>query len=321
MLYNVKAGIIGLDNLGCAYANLLKKHVKNLNLIAACGRSQKELLFAKNDLSLEYVYSDEKALFENHDIDVIFIFSETHLTPHQTIQAIEKGKHVFLLSPIALNVEDAQAVFKCADSHPSQAVMAASNVRFIPLLKLVKTYIDNGSIGKLNHLTVDSTFINSLSKKLSKPSGSVFLDTALDEIDLCDWLFEDKFVKVNVKAMKETIICQAETESGSSVDLIMQTKIKKANSYLNIYGEKGQIIVSNTNHISFKLYKEDGTKSDVFLDDVHQFMFPEYLQLQYYTDLILSKDRSFLKVIHAVDMMKLALAFEKSKVLGQTIEL
>ena len=60
MLYNVKAGIIGLDDLGRAYSHLIKSHIKNLNLIAAYGRTQKELLFAKNELSLEYVYSDEK---------------------------------------------------------------------------------------------------------------------------------------------------------------------------------------------------------------------------------------------------------------------
>jgi len=77
MLYNVKAGIIGLDDIGKAYAKLIKDHVKNLSLIAAYGRTQKELLFAKNELSLEYVYSDEKSLIENHDVDVIFIFSDT----------------------------------------------------------------------------------------------------------------------------------------------------------------------------------------------------------------------------------------------------
>ena len=104
MLYNVKAGIIGLEELGRQFAHLVNDHVKNLNLIAACGRTQNELLFAKNDLSLEYVYSDDKSLFENHDIDVIFVCSQTHLRPHQAIQAIEAGKHVYILSPTALNL-------------------------------------------------------------------------------------------------------------------------------------------------------------------------------------------------------------------------
>lgn len=138
MLYQVKAGILGLEELGGKYAYLLKEHIKDLSLIGAAGRTQKELLFAKNDLSLEYVYSDEKALVENHDIDAICIFGDAQRRPHLAISAIEAGKHVFMADPIALNVEDAEAVNKVAKSHPSQVVMVSSFVRFDALLQVVK---------------------------------------------------------------------------------------------------------------------------------------------------------------------------------------
>ena len=95
MLYQVKAGILGLNDLGKEYAILLKEHIKDLTLLGSAGRTQKELLFAKNDLSLEYVYSDDRSLIENHDIDALCIFGNAQQRPHLAIQAIEAGKHLF----------------------------------------------------------------------------------------------------------------------------------------------------------------------------------------------------------------------------------
>ena len=321
MLYQVKAGILGLDELGKEYATLLKEHIKDLSLIGAAGRTQKELLFAKNDLSLEYVYSDERSLIENHDIDAICIFGNAQQRPHLAIQALEAGKHLFMADPIALNVEDAEAVHKAGDSRPSQVVMVSSQVRFDTLLKTVKKTIAKGDIGVINHISLDSSFFKGMNRKYSQKSGSIFLDTALDEIDLCHWLLDDTFALVDVSVINNTVKCEATTAKGISVSLITQPTIQKEQSYINIYGNKGQIIISNTNHRSFKIYKDSGEKIDVFREDYHGFIFPEYLQLHHFTQAILGKEKRRLKTKNAVENIKLAVAFEKAKVLEKRVEL
>ncbi|MDA8692720.1 Gfo/Idh/MocA family oxidoreductase, partial [Saprospiraceae bacterium] len=279
MLYNVKAGIIGLENLGLVYARLIKSHIKNLNLIAAYGRSQKELLFAKNDLSLEYVYSDEKSLIQNHDIDLIFIFSDADRRPHQAIQAIEAGKHVFLANPIALNYEDACAIQKAAKSRPSQVVI----VSFSPLLDLVKKDIKSGKIGMINHLSIDSSFMHSVHKEHHKPTGSLFFNHALDEIELCQALLDLPIDNVKVHVQRDTLICNGETKEGSSFTLIVQPQINKGQSYMTIYGNKGQIILNNGNHKSYKLYTDRGLKEEIYVSREERFIYPEYLQLHHFT--------------------------------------
>lgn len=320
MLYNVKAGIIGLDELGKQFANLLKTHIKNLNLLAACGRTQNELLFAKNDLSLEYVYADEKALFENHDIDVVFIFSEIHLRAHQAIQAIEAGKHVYMMSPIALNVEDAQAVAKVASSHPSQRVMAGSKVRFSPVFKLLKKVIANNQIGIIRHITINADFINSLNKQFGKASGSLFLDKTMDEIELCQYLLNDAFEVVNVRKHGETVLCQADISNTLTMNLTIQPDIPDTVSYLNIYGDKGQIFVSNKDSRSFKVVDKNGNVSVETIHADEQFVYAEYLQLHHFVNAIMGKERIVPTLTEAVNAMQLALAFEKSKVLGGEVK-
>lgn len=321
MLYQVKAGILGLEELGKQYAVLLKEHIKDLSLIGAAGKTQKELLFAKSDLSLEYVYSDEKSLIENHDIDALCIFGDPQQRPHLAIEAINAGKHLFIADPIALNVDDAIAVHAAADSRPSQVVMVSSSVRFDALLNTVKRVIDNGDIGIINHISLDSAFFNSINRKFSKASGSMFIDAALDEIDLCHWLLGEEFAEVKVAINNNTVICDAKTANNISINLIVQPTIQKEQSYINIYGNKGQILVSNTNHRSFKLYKDSGEKVDIYREAYNGFVFPEYLQLHHFTQAILGKQKRKIKTEPATQNIKLAVAFEKAKVLEKKIVL
>jgi predicted dehydrogenase len=321
MLYNVKAGIIGLGDLGVAYARLIIDHVKNLNLIAACGRSQKELLLAKNELSLEYVYSDEKSLIENHDIEVIFNFSNEQNRAHLSIMALEAGKHLFVANPIALNVEDAIAVRKTAQSHPSQQAMAISNVRFSPLLHKLKETLELGTIGKINHIELNNAFVKAMGKSYHMASGSAFLDSALEELDLCLFLMEDTIEKVDVDTLDKMLICHAKTTGQSSFSLMLSDNLGAADSYLKIYGSKGHIIVANNNAESFQVYDMTNGNTTVHKEEDARFNYFEYLQLHHFTRVLLGKEKSQVKLDHAVELIKLAVGFEKSKVLEQPINL
>lgn len=320
MLYQVKVGILGLERQGEKYAHLLKNHIKDVSLIGAVGRNQKELLLAKNDLSLEYVYSDEKALIENHDIDAVCIFGDSRRRPLLAISAIEAGKHVFIADPVALNVEDAESVHKCAQSRPSQFVMVSSLVHFDAQLQAAKQIIDRGDIGVINHISLDNAFFSGLNRQYEVSSGSSILDNALDEIELCQWLLSDQITEVSVKKNNNTIICEGLTDRASSINLIVQPEIKKEQSYVNIYGNKGQIIISNTNNRSFKLYGDSGEKRDIYHDDAQGFTFSEYLQLHHFGQTILGKLRKSSNTAQAVDVMKLAVAFEKAAVLSTKIK-
>ncbi|NBU51563.1 MAG: gfo/Idh/MocA family oxidoreductase [Chitinophagia bacterium] len=218
MLYQVKAGIIGLDKLGMIYAGLIKDHVKDLSLIAAAGRTQKELLYAKNDLSLEYVYGDEKALLENHDVDALFVFSEARFKANLAIQAIDAGKHVFLVNPIALNLDDAVAVQKTASSHPSQTVMCASPVKSFPILLKLKSFIDSGQLGKIHFIHTDSSFFQSMKKEYASSSGSRYLDKLLDELELFNWIYDGELSE----ALVET---SGNSRDGKKQSIELETKL------------------------------------------------------------------------------------------------
>jgi len=124
-----------------------------------------------------------------------------------------------------------------------------------------------------------------------------------------------------VDVNRETLICKASNDNSTAATIIVQPKVKKGQSYLTIYGNKGQIIVSNTNTKSYKLYTETGERKEVTVENPKRFLYPEYLQLHHFTKTILGHVRPKVRLDHAVNIIELAVAFEKSKVLGGQVVL
>lgn len=319
MLYNVKAGIVGLEDLGMQFASLINDHVKNLNLIAASGRTQKELLYAKNELSLEYVYGDEKALFDNHDIDAVLICADPRFRANLAIQAIDKGKHVFLLNPLALNVDDAQSIWKTADSHPSQFVMCASMVSSLNFVSRIQHLVNSANMGKLEHVEIDSNFISSINKKHGSPSGSKYLDRLLDEIEFCQHIDHREFDEVEVTTYRSFKMAKALHKGRSLWQLNLLNNKNARHGFLSMSFEEGRLMMSNDKLDEIHLYHAEGKHEIISTDPEYGFNYPEYLQLHHFTQCILGKEKNKLKLTAPLEAMKLALAFEKADVLGEKV--
>ncbi|MBT8190403.1 MAG: Gfo/Idh/MocA family oxidoreductase [Bacteroidia bacterium] len=319
MLYNVKAGIIGLDELGRQYANLLKYHVKELNLIGGSGRTQKELLFAKNELSLEYVYPDYHQLIENHDIDAIFVFCPPDQKSFVTSKAIEAGKHVFIDTPIATNVEDAEFLIKTAESHPSQISMAGFPFRLNSSLNRVKEFIELGKIGLIKSITTDSAFTHGISSRYVQPSGSFFIDYSLNEIDLILWLTGENIKWIQTNMVHSDAHVRMLTESGALCDLTVFGHNERQDSSLVIRGTDGIIKLDNYNPfvLDYSSGQDKLSKRIFVADDIE--MDNDYLHLKHFVDVIMGRASNTLKLRSNSKALEYAIAMEKSKVLNQAV--
>lgn len=319
MLYNVKAGIIGLDELGREYASLVKYHVKDLNLIGGSGRTQKELLFAKNELSLEYVYPDYNHLIENHDIDAVLIFCPPDQKSFIASKAIEAGKHVFIGTPISTNVEDAEYLVKTAESHPSQVSMSGFSFRLNSRLKRVKEFIDLGKIGTVKSIETDSAFTHGLSSRFVQPSGSFFIDYALNEIDICLWLIGDTMKSIQTNMVQSDAHVRFISSNDAICDLTVYGHNERQDASLVIHGTDGSIKMENHNPyvLEYSSGQDKLSKRIFAADDIE--MDPDYTHLKHFVDVILGKNTNKLNLRSNKTALEYAIAMEKSKVLKQTI--
>ena len=320
MLNTVKAGIIGLDQVGRSFSILINEHVKFLELMAASGRSQNELLFAKNDMSLPYVYSDTAQLIENHDVDALFIFCSPEQKVDLTTKAIEAGKHVFISQPIATNVEDAAFLIKIAERHPSQVSMSGFPHRLDPSYNQLKKLIEKGVIGDILSVDMDSNLTQNLTSRYITPSGSPFIDYALNEIDIILWLFGKKSSRVQCNSNGDIIIASMDME-GVALNFRLYLESGPKHSILRIIGSNGSLAYDNHAQTITQFNIHGDISSSVYIrDDINSYHL-DYQHARHFVNVILGKKKNQLFLSSNLNALKVAIAMEKAKTLKQEVQI
>ena len=108
----VKIGIVGLGGIGTVhYRNY--QYIDQCKVVAAvCHSEESKHKARKFNLA---VYDDLETMVENEELDVIDICTPTYLHKTQVLESLTLDKHVIVEKPIALNKQDAQAMFDLAE--------------------------------------------------------------------------------------------------------------------------------------------------------------------------------------------------------------
>lgn len=195
----VNIGIVGLGRLGKRHADNLLRRIDGVNLIAAASPIEAERDYAKNTLGLSHVFDSLEALLGIQDIDAVVLVTPTSLHAEQSIAVLEKGKHLFVEKPLALDVESCEkveAVFKKTKQHsPQQIAMVGFVRRFDPSYVAAKQAILNDEVGEpffVRSQTCDQFDPDGFFVKFSETSGGLIMDCNVHDIDLVRWFLTDK---------------------------------------------------------------------------------------------------------------------------------
>ena len=104
------------------------------------------------------VHSSYEALLADPEIDVVYIPLPNHLHAEWTIKAARAGKHVLCEKPMALTVEDVDAM-TAACCEAGVVLAEAFMYRHHPQTLKVKELLDSGAIGTLRFLRGSFSFL------------------------------------------------------------------------------------------------------------------------------------------------------------------
>lgn len=155
----IKWGIIGLGNIASQFAaDLLLVEDSELTAVASRDIAKAEQ-FAEKFNALR-MYNSYDLIFEDSDVDIIYI-----ATPHNShaalaIKALENGKHVLCEKPMSLSFKDAERMIEASKKH-NKFFMEAFWTRFIPSVQDVLQKVNNGIIGDINYIKADFAFYGS----------------------------------------------------------------------------------------------------------------------------------------------------------------
>ena len=152
----VKWGIIGLGKIAHQFAQELLI-VEDAEIAGVASRTLEKASEFAQTYNCKKVYGSYEALFDDAEIDIVYI-----ATPHNshavlTIKALENNKHVLCEKPIALKYADAFQMI-AASRKNNKFFMEAFWTRFNPSFQESLNRIKNGEIGAVKYISADFAF-------------------------------------------------------------------------------------------------------------------------------------------------------------------
>ena len=275
----LKFSVIGL-RVGEVVAAHVLKHPK-AELRGICDIDEKKLkeLPEKWGADIPVKTTDYKDLVSDPDTDVIVVASPDHFHREQAIAALEAGKHVFCEKPLALTMEDCNAIID-AEAKAVGKFFVGQVCRFAPGFAKAKELVDRGVLGEL--FLVESEYAHDYSfmgtecwRSDPKINRYGFVGGGCHAVDLVRW-FAGNPTEVSAYGNQKCL-----TDWPPTMDAVMaiyqlpkntigkvfcSTGCKRPYTMRTvIYGTKGTIICDNTSS-NIQVYSTDwlnpSTKED-----------------------------------------------------------
>ena len=131
---------------------------KRNQLLAVGSRAQESAKQYAKEWNIPRAHGSYEALLADPEIDVIYNPLPNHLHAEWTIKAVESGKHVLCEKPLALTVDEVDAIKETAQKH-GRVVAEAFMYRHHPQTHKVQQLIRSGSIGRLKLIRGSFTYV------------------------------------------------------------------------------------------------------------------------------------------------------------------
>jgi predicted dehydrogenase len=148
---------------------------------------------AKYDFSKYNLYTSIDEMLEKEDLDYVDMPLPTYIHSESAVKALNKGVNVLCEKPMALTVEQCQAMIDAAEKN-NKKLMIAQCLRFWPAYEYVKECIDTNKFGDVvgayffrGGATPRWSYQNWLLQK--DKSGGALLDQHVHDVDTINWLF------------------------------------------------------------------------------------------------------------------------------------
>src|SRR6266498_881452 len=150
-------GLLSTARINNALIPPLRASKRN-KLVAVASRSQEKAASYAKEKKISRAHGSYEALLADPEIDVIYNPLPNHLHAEWTIKAVEAGKHVLCEKPLALSVEEVDAIRAAARIH-GRVVAEAFMYRHHPQTLKVREIIKSGSLGTLKLIHGSFSFV------------------------------------------------------------------------------------------------------------------------------------------------------------------
>ena len=218
----INFALIGCGRISKRHSELLgENQIKGAQLVAVCDKilSKAEAISDKYSVP---AYSCLHEMMKTEKIDVAVVLTESGLHAKHTIELAPYGAHVVVEKPMALTLDDADAMIESCDKNGVKLFVVKQNRFNVPIIQLRRA-LEQGRFGKLIMGTIrvrwcrpQSYYDQDSWRGTWAYDGGVLTNQASHHIDLLEWMMGDV---ESVFALSKKALADIEAEDTAVVIL------------------------------------------------------------------------------------------------------
>ncbi|MBI2265866.1 MAG: Gfo/Idh/MocA family oxidoreductase [Armatimonadetes bacterium] len=144
----LSVAVIGTGSIvSGGYLPALAKH-PSVNVVALCDSVVERAKLLADEYGIPRVLGTPENVLNLSDLNAVLVCTPNHLHAPQTCKALEAGKHVLVVKPMALSPEEGEAMVETARK-AGKTLMVGLSYRFHPHTQYMKRFVDSGDLGEI----------------------------------------------------------------------------------------------------------------------------------------------------------------------------
>lgn len=252
----LKFALLGCGRIAKRHSELLGHgQIENAKLVAVCDIVEEKAKKIGEQFGVPY-FTDMNEMLAKTDMDVVTVLTESGYHAKHVIEIAKHKKHIVVEKPMALTLDDADAMIKACDEAGVKLFVVKQNRFNVPVVK-AREALEAGRFGKLVLGTVRVRWCRPQAYYDQDPwrgtwalDGGVLTNQASHHVDLLEWMMGEV---ESVQAMSTTALANIEAEDTAIVNLRFKNgalgiieattavRPKDLEGSLSVLGEKGTV--------------------------------------------------------------------------------
>ena len=256
----LKFALVGCGRIAKRHSELLGHHqIAGAELAGVCDKvlAKAEAIAAPFGVP---AYPDMHEMMREIQPDVVVVLTESGYHASNTVELAPYGKHIVVEKPMALTLDDADAMIAACDKYAVRLFVVKQNRFNVPVVKL-RGALEAGRFGKLVLGTIRVRWCRRQSYYDQEPwrgtwalDGGVLTNQASHHLDLLEWMMGDveSVYAKSTKALAEieaedTAVVVLRFRSGALgvIEATTAARPKDLEGSISILGERGTVEIGH----------------------------------------------------------------------------
>ena len=254
----LKFALVGCGRIAKRHSELLgNNQIPGAKLVAVCDINKEKVSAVALRFNVPG-YEDMDVMMNSEDIDVVVVLTPSGLHGEHVVNLARYGKHIMVEKPMALTIDDADAMIAACDKYGCKLFVIKQNRFNVPVLKL-REAVNENRFGKLVLGTVrvrwsrnQSYYDQDAWRGTWAMDGGVLTNQASHHVDMLEWMMgevESVFAKastslVNIEA-EDTAVVTLKFRNGALgiIEATTATRPADLEGSISILGERGAVVI------------------------------------------------------------------------------